>query len=93
MSGLAVKLYEKDGATLVKSIPATQVSVECDRRRSIRRTAQFWAPGQYLGDLRVLGRRVKVYDTPAVTGSDVTKTESSQADFATGTLTDVEANA
>ncbi len=73
---LAVKLYEKDGSTFVRAIPATQVSVECDRRRSIRRTAQFWAPGQYLGDLRVLGRRVKVSDTSSGVGAATSPTFS-----------------
>lgn len=59
-----VKLYERDG-TFVKDLPATNVTVEVDRQRAVRRSASFRVPGSSLADVKVLGRRVRIYDGSA----------------------------
>lgn len=56
-----VKLYHRDG-TYIKDLPATNVRVEVDRQRAVRRSAAFRVPGSSLADVKVLGRRIRIYD-------------------------------
>lgn len=56
-----VKLYHRDG-TYIKDLPATNIRVEADRQRAVRRSASFRVPSSSLEDVKVLGRRVRIYD-------------------------------
>ncbi len=56
---LKVTLHELDG-TLVAELLATDVQIEVDGTRAVRRTASFTVPVTDLAELRVLGRQIRI---------------------------------
>jgi hypothetical protein len=59
---LTVKLYENDG-TYIKDLSAVvPVTINASKDREIRRTATFAVPISELNDVKLLGRRIKIFD-------------------------------
>ena len=58
---LTVKLYEY-GGTYIKDVPADKINIKANRGQEIRRTASFSCSSDYLSDLKILGRRIKIID-------------------------------
>lgn len=60
---LTAILLESDGATTVRTLKASRIEVQADRRRPIRRTCEIELAGtDELADLQVLGRMIRVQD-------------------------------